>query len=909
MKKRRLSAAFVCAAMILGSFPAEALAETTGQVEEPEVTGEIEIDELMDQTWKTGLCSVQSLQTTRSAAAEQEILEEAEGLPSKIDLRDYNGKNYVTRIKSQNPYGTCWAFGGIAAAEVSILYDNDLGVPAGEENTNLNLSEKAVNWFAHHPITEDDVTNGLLPVSQLGEGYDFSVPEKNNSNIVYNSGGHGVEVAALFMSGRGPISEDQIVDGWQPFEYKGKHGWTGNNRNEDDEAQAARKEYYRKLFHDAYLKYFQDDATKDMICAKGYEDGMDFDEWFNDYFDQNWSTDFIRDQVYTYNEYAEFDDWSIPDSKEYHTYECEAVLKDAVSLPNPYGDPNEKNREYNAAGTEAVKLEISKGHAIQISYHADQSDPNDTVQEDGYMNLENWAQYVNVEGLDADHSVCIIGYDDNYPKENFTRVYQGKTVEGSTPPGDGAFIVKNSWGGITATDVEKADKDKEGTIIQWNTPDAGEWGIDNSGYFYLSYYDMSIFSLQAFTFYPYDDVPQDDVIAQYDLAGCQEYAALPNVEEYGNERMANVFSAEEDLLIHSIAFATNKPNTTASWQIYLNPEEGNPESGKPLLDTTASQEVFRYGGYHRIDLSEPVAVPKGNVYSVVIRECYEEDGESKNGVTFAINYNSLNVHEITLNARINPGESWYYSDQNGWKDASELKDEFEEKVWQVNVDLLGSEEALKVVPEGVKGVQVDNFPIKAYASIPEESLPCSEWVDGKWYDADGQQTYLPTGSWKSNKKGKWFADTSGWYPKNRWQKIDGAWYFFGKDGYLETDAYRDGYYLGSDGARSGEKQVPGWKQGDKGWYYMVGAKALRNTWKKIDGKWYFFKSSGYAAQNEFVKGYWIGGNCVQSDPVKYGWHKTAKGWWYGVSGGWYAKNATYVIDGVKYTFDANGYCR
>ena len=51
----------------------------------------------------------------------------------------------------------------------------------------------------------------------------------------------------------------------------------------------------------------------------------------------------------------------------------------------------------------------------------------------------------------TDHSVVIVGWDDNYSRNNFE----------ITPPGDGAFIVKNSWG--------------------------DEWA--DNGYFYVSYYD------------------------------------------------------------------------------------------------------------------------------------------------------------------------------------------------------------------------------------------------------------------------------------------------------------------------------------------------------------------------------------------------------------------------------------
>ena len=110
---------------------------------------------------------------------------------------------------------------------------------------------------------------------------------------------------------------------------------------------------------------------------------------------------------------------------------------------------------------------------------------------------------------------------------------------------------------------------------------------------------------------------------------------------------------------------------------------------------------------------------------------------------------------------------------------------------------------------------------------------------------DSSATNSYSGSWNKNSKGWWYEDESGWYPQNKWLKIDGSWYFF--------------------------------------------------------------KARGYAAQSEFVKGWWLGKNCAWNDPVRYSWHKTIKGWWYGVPGGWYAKNAAYVIDGVNYAFDEEGY--
>ncbi len=123
----------------------------------------------------------------------------------------------------------------------------------------------------------------------------------------------------------------------------------------------------------------------------------------------------------------------------------------------------------------------------------------------------------------------------------------------------------------------------------------------------------------------------------------------------------------------------------------------------------------------------------------------------------------------------------------------------------------------------------------------------NEWVDGKWYNADGSQTYKGTMKWKCNSKGWWIEDSAGWYPKSQWQKIDGKWYYFCSDGYMDYSEYRDGCWLGSDGA---------WVESYSG------------------GKWYL----------------------------------DSTGWWYSDSSGWYPANQWLWIDGTNYHFNAKGYC-
>ena len=197
---------------------------------------------------------------------------------------------------------------------------------------------------------------------------------------------------------------------------------------------------------------------------------------------------------------------------------------------------------------------------------------------------------------------------------------------------------------------------------------------------------------------------------------------------------------------------------------------------------------------------------------------------------------------------------------------------------------------------------------KVQVTVSEAVNYSGEWVKGRWYNKDGTQTYKGIGSWSRDSRGWKFGDTLGWSAKNCWQAIDGKWYYFDPEGYMEKNAYRKGLYLTGSGAWDGKEAAAVWKKDGKGWWYRLPeGTCLKNTWIKIDGKWYYFKADGYLAQSEFIRGWWIGKNGVQSDPVRCGWHKTARGWWYGVSGGWYAKSRTCRIDGTLYAFDQNGY--
>ena len=148
----------------------------------------------------------------------------------------------------------------------------------------------------------------------------------------------------------------------------------------------------------------------------------------------------------------------------------------------------------------------------------------------------------------------------------------------------------------------------------------------------------------------------------------------------------------------------------------------------------------------------------------------------------------------------------------------------------------------------------------------EGSIYSSEWVDGQWYDKDGEPTYKPTGKWMKNWYGWWYQDTSGWYPSNMWQKINGDWYYFDASGYM-----------------------------------------VSNGWRNIGGTWYYFHKSGNMASSEWIDGYWLSSSGAWSYYYTGYWRRDGNGWWYEDTSGWYPTDMYQTIDGVKYHFNSSGY--
>ena len=108
--------------------------------------------------------------------------------------------------------------------------------------------------------------------------------------------------------------------------------------------------------------------------------------------------------------------------------------------------------------------------------------------------------------------------------------------------------------------------------------------------------------------------------------------------------------------------------------------------------------------------------------------------------------------------------------------------------------------------------------------------------------------------WKQNTTGYWYVREDGSYPKERFEKINGTWYYFDGSGYMLAERWKkhtDGKWYWFD--KSGE-MATGWKLISNKWYYFDAEGAMRTGWVKYKETWYYLDSKdGNMVSNAFVR--------------------------------------------------------
>ena len=172
------------------------------------------------------------------------------------------------------------------------------------------------------------------------------------------------------------------------------------------------------------------------------------------------------------------------------------------------------------------------------------------------------------------HAVQIVGWDDNYSKSHFRQ----------SPPGNGAFICKNSWG----------------------------TSYGENGYFYVSYYDAMFGADELYSFFDLQDVKNYDGIYQYDPLG--------HVNNCGGTSPcwgANIFRCGKDNEeIAAVGFYSLVKNTKYVVEIYTDCTDSKPTSGNRQVSQSGTCDFV---GYVTVPLNSSVQIKNGRLFSVVVK--------------------------------------------------------------------------------------------------------------------------------------------------------------------------------------------------------------------------------------------------------------------------------------------------
>lgn len=216
---------------------------------------------------------------------------------------------------------------------------------------------------------------------------------------------------------------------------------------------------------------------------------------------------------------------------------------------------------------QGIKEAVFKYGGVQTSLYSNISSSKGNSK---YFNKDTNA-YCYMGSEKPNHDVVIIGWDDNYPKENFNVDLEG----------DGAFICQNSWG--------------------------NEFGDD--GFFYVSYYDTNIGTHNE-VYTCVENTGNYDNIYQSDLCGWVGKMGYDKEDMYG----ANVFTATSDQNIKAASFYATASDTSYELYIVNDFKDEYSFAGRKKV----AEGTLENAGYYTIKFDEEVPVTEGERYAVVL---------------------------------------------------------------------------------------------------------------------------------------------------------------------------------------------------------------------------------------------------------------------------------------------------
>lgn len=363
---------------------------------------------------------------TASDTSTAEDATTASELPSKYDLRDPNGDgDRSDSVVTPVKQQNPWGTCWGFAAIAACETSILSELGKTYAETGLDLSELQLAGSVYR---KDGAPERFVGADQAGEGYHNS---SKNPNAGLDAGGHASYASGIFASGIGPLAESEVP-------YRNAEGLKQCTVYTDGQPRL-------RTLTDAQIA---DLRVSGSIVLELY-----------------WTGNYTEDAVT-----MKYSDWSVSEDV-WNASEYELESGNILPSTRAY-DAQTFSYKLDPRGMEAVKREMfDHGRAVT-------TECNVSVN----VNKQTWAAFTP-DKSDANHVVTIVGWDDSYSKDNFAN------STGKLPDGDGAWLVKNSWGSETES---------------FPNVQVSPWGIVedgvHTGYCWISYYDANLGNMESFDF-------------------------------------------------------------------------------------------------------------------------------------------------------------------------------------------------------------------------------------------------------------------------------------------------------------------------------------------------------------------------------------------------------------------------